>query len=44
MKAIETSLVHLEEEMEVESERCERKLMGTNAEMHKADPGHVEET
>ena len=43
VKAIQTSVVHLEEEKKVESERCERKLMGTNAEMHKADPGHVEE-
>ena len=42
-KAMEKSLVHSEKEMEVEADTSERRKMGTNAEMCRADPCHFEE-
>ena len=43
VKAMETSLVHVEKEMEVEADRSARSKLGMNAEMRRAEPGHLEE-
>ena len=43
MKAMETSSIHLEKEMEVQADRSARKKIEMKAEMHRGDPVHLEE-
>ena len=43
VKAMETSSIHQEKEMEVEGDRSARRKIEMKAEVHRGDPVHLEE-